>query len=207
MPATTSNEINPLVASILRGFREDRKERGDKEKLEPEEERRQAFIFTLSRAAEKHGRKKAQEIKSCFLGPKSVAVKASEEKKGAVSSILTSLRVKMGEAQKVYDEAVKSLKAELESTLSILRRDTDSKIREINEAHTAGLKALQEDMDLQLLELSEGIESFRASIKDLTLEQLEVLAKNGTLKVSKSSEKSENGSEWLTVPGGEISLG
>jgi len=199
-----SNEVNPFIASILKGFREDRKERGDKEVLEPEEERRRALIFTLSRSSEKHGRKKAQEIKSPFLGPKSVVAVASEQKKKEIAAIQESLRTTMARAQRVYDEAVKDLKAELDATIGILRKEADGKIKEISTAHTAKLNAMEEEMELQLLELGEGIDSFKGAIQDLTLEELETLAKDGALRISTSSETSENGSEWLTVPGGEL---
>ena len=93
-----------------------------------------------------------------------------------------------------------------DSTTNILRKDADDRIKEINDAHSAKLKEVEEEMELQVMELTESVDNFRAAIKDLSLEDLTALAKDGTVQVGKSSAKSKNGSEWLTVPGGELKL-
>jgi hypothetical protein len=205
-PPIQQNEVNPLISAVLKGFREDRQERGDKEELEPEEERRRALVFVLSRAAEKHGRKKALEVRGEFLGKDGPIAQAAETRRVEVQQIRDSLMAKEAEAKTVCDTAIKALQDDLDRTLRALRSDADERTSAINKEHTAILERVREDMELRAMELEEGVSSFRSAIDELSLEDLQKLAKDGAVQVGKSSAKSDNGSEWLTIPGGELRL-
>lgn len=161
---------------------------------EDHERRRRALIHRLAEEADKYGRKEAEKLKREITDRVAVFSKTEGEEKTIIAA---EHRRALNEAEKAMKAAMRQVQEQYSTQRKEENQVFDVAMAETRARHRKKYDDAELEMATRLGELSNQVGSFTVDIQELELDQLEILYRDGVIKMGDQA----GGENYLVVPG------